>query len=212
LKIEKAHRDVSNILLQLLDEGSLTDSQGRKVDFKNTIICLTSNLGSDILQSSKYIAPDGVVTKEGRDLVMSGATSFFPPELINRLDTIQVFNKLTHQSILSIVSLRLGDVREWLKERRITLDVDDGAREWLARHGYSEEYGARAIARIIKTTVLNPLARKMLTGTIRDGDVVPIRVSSDGLTLSLADLHEPDAKKATTPSVPTHHNPAEEHY
>lgn len=162
-EIEKAHRDVSNILLQLLDEGSLTDSQGRKVDFKNTIICLTSNLGSDILQDSKYIGEDGAVTTEGRDLVASRAQAFFPPgtlsfhsilarnwiahdgclsiELINRLDSQLVFNKLNRESILKIVSLRLGDVAERLKERRITLDVDDAAKEWLAKHGYSDEYG-----------------------------------------------------------------------
>lgn len=144
---------------------------------------MTSNLGSDVLQDPQYTDKDGVVTSEGRDLVMSRATSFFAPgpsshhpkpphtdislELVNRLDSIQTFNKLSHTSILSIVSLRLADVTKRLADRRITLDVDTPAREWLAEHGYSAEYGARAIARVVQNSVLFPLAKKLLSGTIR---------------------------------------------
>ncbi|KAI0765609.1 P-loop containing nucleoside triphosphate hydrolase protein [Trametes elegans] len=192
-ELEKAHKDVAMILLQILDEGSITDSQGRKVDFKNTIICLTSNLGSDILAHVSASDPaTGVVTPEARDEVLERTAEYFPPELLNRLDSMLVFNKLSRQSILKVVDLRLGDVQERLRPRRITLDVDAGAREWLAQEGYSDVYGARAIARIVRTKVLFPLAQKLLKGTIRDGDVVQIRASADGKELEIKDNHQPD--------------------
>lgn len=166
-ELEKAHKDVAMILLQILDEGSITDSQGRKVDFKNTIICLTSNLGSDILAHKSASGADGVVTTEARDEVLQRTSEYFPPELLNRLDSTLVFNKLSKQSILKVVKLRLNDVAERLKSRRVTLDIDDTAQEWLAQQGYSEIYGARAIARVVRTKVLFPLAQKLLNGTIR---------------------------------------------
>lgn len=192
-EMEKAHKDVAMILLQILDEGVITDSQGRKVDFKNTIICLTSNLGSDILAHPSASDPEtGVVTPQARDEVVERTQEFFPPELLNRLDSIQVFNKLSKKSILSVVDLRLKDVAERLKARRITMDVDDAAKEWLAQHGYSDMYGARAIARIVRTDVLFPLAQKLLKGTIRDGDTVHITVKEDGNALDIKDNHEPD--------------------
>lgn len=134
---------------------------------QNTIICLTSNLGSDVLALSSSSDANGVVTDEARSLVMERTSEYFPPELLNRLDSIIVFNKLSRKSILDIVRLRLRDIAARLSERRITLDVDDGAKEWLAKKGYSEVYGARAIARIVRTDVLFPLAQKMLRGTIR---------------------------------------------
>ena len=156
------------ILLQLLDEGSITDSQGRKVDFKvgtllitpgilnvicaqNTIICITSNLGSDILAHPTSCDENGVVSKEARDLVLERTSEYFAPELLNRLDSILVFNKLSRESVLQVVSLRLKDVSDRLRDRRITMDVDDDAKEWLAKKGYSDIYGARAIARIVRT-------------------------------------------------------------
>ncbi|KAJ8585212.1 P-loop containing nucleoside triphosphate hydrolase protein [Rhizopogon salebrosus TDB-379] len=191
-ELEKAHKDVAMILLQILDEGSITDSQGRKVDFKNTIICLTSNLGSDILAHSSSCDKNGVVTQEAKDLVMERTTEYFPPELLNRLDSILVFNKLSRRSILDVVSLRLNDVASRLKDRRITLDVDAEARNWLAEKGYSEIYGARAIARVVRTEVLFPLAQKLLKGTIRNGDVVRVTVSGNG-TLDIRDNHPPDS-------------------
>jgi ATP-dependent Clp protease ATP-binding subunit ClpB len=166
-ELEKAHKDVAMILLQILDEGSLTDSQGRKVDFKNTIICLTSNLGSDILAHPTSTTPDGKITEEAQKLVLERTSEYFPPELLNRLDSMIVFNKLSRESILQVVSLRLKDVSERVKDKRITLDVDQRAREWLADQGYSDVYGARAIARVVRTKVLFPLAQKMLNGTIR---------------------------------------------
>ncbi|KAJ7056107.1 P-loop containing nucleoside triphosphate hydrolase protein [Mycena amicta] len=190
-ELEKAHKDVAMILLQILDEGSLTDSQGRKVDFKNTIICLTSNLGSNILADPTACDVDGVVTPEAKQQVLDVTSEYFPPELLNRLDTMLVFNKLSRASVLQIVGLRLNDVAARLSDRHITLDVDDGAREWLAQHGYSNLYGARAIARVVRTEVLFPLAQKLLRGTIREGDKVEIRVSPEQ-TLLIQENHPPD--------------------
>ncbi|KAJ3480716.1 hypothetical protein NLI96_g8154 [Meripilus lineatus] len=192
-ELEKAHKASWQFRDLILDEGTLTDSQGRKVDFKNTIICLTSNLGSDILAHASASDENGVVTAEARDQVLERTSEYFPPELLNRLDSMLVFNKLSKESILQVVSLRLNDVAERLKHRRITIDVDEPAREWLANAGYSDIYGARAIARVVRTKVLFPLAQKLLHGTIRDGDVVSIRVSGDGSNLNIQDNHSPDA-------------------
>jgi len=189
------------ILLQILDEGSVTDSQGRKVDFKNTIICLTSNLGSDLLAHSTSTTNDGVVTPEARDLVLQRTSEYFPPELLNRLDSIMVFNKLSRESILKVVSLRLNDISERVRDRRITLDVDQAAREWLASVGYSEVYGARAIARVVRTEVLFPLAQRLLNGTIRNGDVVEVRVSEDGKALNIKDNHPVDPELGASNSA-----------
>ncbi|KAJ7031873.1 P-loop containing nucleoside triphosphate hydrolase protein [Mycena alexandri] len=191
-ELEKAHKDVAMILLQILDEGNVTDSQGRKVDFKNTIICLTSNLGSDILAQPAACTEDGVVTPEARQQVLDLTSEYFPPELLNRLDTMLVFNKLSRESILQVVSLRLQDVADRLSGRRITLDVDKQAREWLAEHGHSTVYGARAIARVVRTDVLFPLAQKLLRGTIREGDIVEVRVSRDESALVIQENHPPD--------------------
>ncbi|KAL4061946.1 P-loop containing nucleoside triphosphate hydrolase protein [Scleroderma yunnanense] len=202
-ELEKAHKDVSMILLQILDEGSVTDSHGRKVDFKNTIICLTSNLGSDILALSSSSDANGVVTDAARSLVMERTSDYFPPELLNRLDSIIVFNKLSRKSILDIVKLRLRDIASRLAERRITLNVDAAAEEQLAKKGYSEVYGARAIARIVRTEVLFPLAQKMLRGTIRNGDVVHITAMNDG-GLHIQDNHPIDptfTEKQETSSI-----------
>ncbi|KAJ7698117.1 P-loop containing nucleoside triphosphate hydrolase protein [Mycena rosella] len=191
-ELEKAHKDVAMILLQILDEGSVTDSQGRKVDFKNTIICLTSNLGSNILAHPAATDEDGVVTAEARNQILDVTSEYFPPELINRLDTMLVFNKLSRQSILQVVGLRLHDVAARLSGRRITLDVDDAGRNWLAQHGYSNVYGARAIARVVRTDVLFPLAQKLLRGTIRDGDTVEVRVNADASALVIRENHPAD--------------------
>ncbi|EIW78756.1 P-loop containing nucleoside triphosphate hydrolase protein [Coniophora puteana RWD-64-598 SS2] len=197
-ELEKAHKDVAMILLQILDEGSVTDSQGRKVDFKNTIICLTSNLGSDILAHPTSCTADGVVTDEAKNLVMERTSEYFPPELLNRLDSILVFNKLSRRSILDVVALRLNDVAARLRDRRVTLDVDDQAREWLADHGYSNVYGARAIARVVRQEVLFPLAQKLLKGTIRDGDTVVVRVDAEKNVLDIRDNHPLDPDSATS--------------
>ncbi|KAI5987742.1 P-loop containing nucleoside triphosphate hydrolase protein [Pisolithus orientalis] len=202
-ELEKAHKDVSMILLQILDEGSLTDSQGRKVDFKNTIVCLTSNIGSDILAQSTSCDANGTVTDEAKALVMKRTSDYFPPELLNRLDSILVFNKLSPKSILDIVSLRLRDVASRLRDRRITLDVDDATKHWLAKKGYSEVYGARAIARVVRSDVLFPLAQKLLKGTIRNGDTVHIRAMEGHDNLQIQDNHpaDPSIAEKEEPSI-----------
>jgi ATP-dependent Clp protease ATP-binding subunit ClpB len=172
---------------------------------------LTSNLGSDILAHPSACNPEtGVINPEAKSEVLERTSEYFPPELLNRLDSMLVFNKLSRNSILKVVSLRLDDVSNRLKNRRITLDVDETAREWLAKHGYSETYGARAIARVVRTDLLFPLAQKLLKGTIRsvfsvcfldtvcsqgwkknrDGDVVKIRVAGD--VLDIQENHLPD--------------------
>ncbi|EJU03848.1 P-loop containing nucleoside triphosphate hydrolase protein [Dacryopinax primogenitus] len=188
-EIEKAHRDVSMILLQILDEGVLTDSQGRKVDFRNTIVMLTSNLGSHLLVNSPPVIPP-----ELKQEVLGEAAEFFPPELLNRLDSQIVFNKLGKPSVEQIIDMRLRDVEHRLVDRHIKLDIDDGARDWLLAKGFSETYGAREIARVVRKDVAFPLARKLLSGTIRDGDLVTIRASEDKRTLDIVDNHGPDEK------------------
>ncbi|KAG8768512.1 chaperone ATPase hsp78, partial [Serendipita sp. 397] len=188
-EIEKAHRDVIMILLQILDEGQLTDSHGRRVDFRNTIICLTSNLGSDILLEPSSTTPAGQVTPEAYEQVISRVAETFPPELINRLDSQIVFNKLSRESIVAVVGLRLNDVAERVKDRRITLEVSDSAKEWLADEGWSDIYGARAVARVVRTKLMFPLAKKLLAGTIRDGDVVNIHHQPGSNELTIQDNH-----------------------
>jgi ATP-dependent Clp protease ATP-binding subunit ClpB len=124
-------------------------------------------IGSDILAHPTSCDRNGVVTQEAKDQVLERTSEYFPPELLNRLDSIQVFNKLSRQSILEVVSLRLNDVSVRLAGRRITLDIDVAVRKWLAERGYSEIYGARSIARVVRSEVLFPLAQKLLQGTIR---------------------------------------------
>ncbi|WVN86314.1 uncharacterized protein L203_101477 [Cryptococcus depauperatus CBS 7841] len=194
-EIEKAHPDVANILLQILDEGSLTDGQGRNVNFKNTIICLTSNLGSEALYVPGACHPDGSITPATRTNVLSHVNRFFRPELINRLDELLIFNKLPPSVILDIVALRLRELQSRLDSRRITLDVDDDAKAWLAKKGYSEEYGARAINRVVRDQVISKVAKRLLEGDIKDGHVVKIILEGDELKMTSS----PD------PSIPHSH-------
>lgn len=166
-EIEKAHPDVANILLQILDEGSLTDGQGRQINFKNTIICLTSNLGSEALYEPGASNDDGTITTAAREEVLRAAGAYFKPELLNRLDELLVFNKLPPSAILDIVSLRLIEVQARLASRRITLDVSDDAKVWLANKGYSDLYGARAVQRVIRDKVVTRVAGHLLDGSIQ---------------------------------------------
>ncbi|KAI9436731.1 C-terminal, D2-small domain, of ClpB protein-domain-containing protein [Lactarius indigo] len=167
---------------------------------QNTIICLTSNIGSDILAHPSASDSSGAVTSEARTEVLERVKEEFPPELLNRLDSMLVFNRLTRESILRVVDLRLEDVAARLMQRRIKLDVDDAARGWLAQKGFSDIYGARAIARVVRTEVLFPLEQKLLVGTIRDGDTVEIRVGSDGAALHIRDNHIAD-ERGDSPAV-----------
>ncbi|OLL24389.1 Heat shock protein 78, mitochondrial [Neolecta irregularis DAH-3] len=177
-EFEKAHRDVSNVLLQVLDEGFLTDAQGRKVDFRSTIIILTSNLGSELLTGT-------IVSEEVKRQVVNVAENTYPPEFINRLDDIVVFNRLSVDNIRKIVELRLDEVQVRLSDRRITLDVDKTVKDWLATEGFSEIYGARSLNRVVLKKLLNPLADKLLAGHVRGNDRVRIQMSPEGTGLDI---------------------------
>lgn len=194
-EIEKAHPDVANILLQVLEEGTLTDGQGRQVNFKNTIIALTSNLGSEALYEPGAMNKDGSVSDSAKAAVLRDVGKFFKPELINRLDELVVFNKLPPSIILDIVNLRLKEVQSRLSGRRITLDVTEPAREWLAKKGYSDRYGARAVQRVVREQISNPLALKMLNSTVKDGEIVTVHLKNDKIELSSRpDPNQPEAE------------------
>ncbi len=165
-EVEKAHPDVFNLLLQVLDEGHLTDGKGRTVDFKNTFIILTSNL----------------ITGETAD-VMSTLKNFFKPEFLNRLDEILVFNALKKDDIRRIVDIQTALLQKRLDERHIKLVLDEKAKNWLSDNGYSPEFGARPLKRLLVQHLENPLAIKLLDGEVNDGDVVAISADSDGLII-----------------------------
>ncbi len=175
-EVEKAHPDVFNILLQVLDDGRLTDGQGHTVDFRNTIIVLTSNLGSDILAS----LPEGTPASAARDQVMEVVRKAFRPEFLNRLDEIILFNRLTRKDMAGIVEIQLKRLAKLLADRHITIAVDDKAKAWLANRGYDPVYGARPLKRVIQTYIQNPLATMILEGKIKEGDTVTISTSEDG--------------------------------
>jgi ATP-dependent Clp protease ATP-binding subunit ClpB len=173
-EVEKAHPDVFNVLLQVLDEGRLTDSQGRTADFRNTIIVLTSNLGANYIAS----LPDGESLDCVREEVMEAVRLAFRPEFLNRLDEMVLFNRLGRDRIRDIAKLQIARLQERLNERKITLHLDDAAYDWLANAGYDAVYGARPLKRVIQKHLENNLATQILSGAIKDGD--KIEVSSEG--------------------------------
>lgn len=179
-EVEKAHPDIFNILLQVLDDGRLTDSQGHTVDFKNTIIILTSNLGAEVLAKQK----EGADVNEVRPQVMEIIRSVFKPEFLNRLDEILLFRRLTRDDMGGIVQIQLKHLFARLAERHITLDLDDKALNWLADNGYEPMYGARPLKRLIQSELVNPLAMKILDGTVSDNSTARVRVENDALTIS----------------------------
>ena len=179
-EVEKAHEDVFNILLQVLDDGRLTDGQGRTVDFKNTIIVLTSNLGSDILAHQKEGEPTEMVQGE----VMSVVRQHFRPEFLNRLDEIVLFRRLQRADMASIVEIQLLGLRKLLAERKIGIDLDRGALDWLAAEGYDSTYGARPLRRVIQRSLQNPLAGLILEGAVKEGETVRVSAGSDGLVIN----------------------------
>jgi ATP-dependent Clp protease ATP-binding subunit ClpB len=176
-EIEKAHGDVFNVLLQVLDDGRLTDGQGRTVDFKNTVIILTSNLGGDLLASQ----PDGEDTGAVREGVMEIVRSRFRPEFLNRLDEVILFHRLGRAQMDKIVDIQVARLAKLLSDRKITVELDVKAKEWLADAGYDPVYGARPLKRTIQRHLQDPLAEHLLEGKIKDGDTV--KVSSDGTGL-----------------------------
>ena len=178
-EVEKAHEDVFNILLQVLDDGRLTDGQGRTVDFRNTIIVLTSNLGSDILASQR----DGEDVRMVEAQVMVRVRDHFRPEFLNRLDEIVLFRRLQRSDMESIVTIQLKHLEGLLADRNIHLELDDAARDWLSEAGYDPVYGARPLRRVIQRNLQNPLAGLILEGAVRDGDVVKVTASEAGLII-----------------------------
>ncbi|MBO7637336.1 MAG: AAA family ATPase, partial [Treponema sp.] len=175
-EVEKAHPDVFNILLQVLDDGRLTDGQGRVVDFKNTIIIMTSNLGSDlILEAEDNNQTDAVKTQI--DILLKKT---FRPEFLNRIDEIVMFNRLDKDNIRKIVSIQLEKVKSRLSDRRIMLDFEDSVMDLIADAGYDPSFGARPVKRAVQTLLENPLSMELLSGKIGDSSTVKIRAGSDG--------------------------------
>ena len=179
-EVEKAHHDVFNVLLQVLDDGRLTDSHGRTVDFKNTLIVLTSNLGSEYLAS---LGP-GQSVNEVREQVMAVVRASFRPEFLNRLDEIILFERLSREHMKGIVEIQLKRLEALLAERKIALDITDAAKRWLAEAGYDPVYGARPLKRTIQRSLQDPLARMILEGRIGDGDRVSVDAGESGLLIN----------------------------
>ncbi|MGR3724116.1 ATP-dependent chaperone ClpB [Abyssibius alkaniclasticus] len=190
-EVEKAHPDVFNVLLQVLDDGRLTDGQGRVVDFKNTLIILTSNLGSQALSHLE----DGADTDTARAQVMEAVKAHFRPEFLNRLDEIVLFERLSRANMGGIVDIQLAHLAKRLEGRKIVLELDDDARTWLANQGYDPVYGARPLKRVIQRALQNPLAELMLGGKLLDGTSVPVSAGPDGLIIA---GYAPAEKKPAT--------------
>ncbi len=178
-EVEKAHPDVFNVLLQVLDDGRLTDGQGRTVDFKNTLIILTSNLGSSHLAALK----DGEPAESVREQVMEEVRRAFRPEFLNRLDEILLFNRLSRAHMTDIVEVQMQKLLKLLADRKIELKLDVKAMQWLANRGYDPVYGARPLKRVIQRSLQNPLATQLLEGKIHDGDTVEVGVENGELTV-----------------------------
>jgi ATP-dependent Clp protease ATP-binding subunit ClpB len=183
-EVEKAHPDVFNVLLQVLDDGRLTDGQGRTVDFKNTVIILTSNLGTELMNG-----PDSA---EVRAEVMAAVRAHFRPEFLNRLDEIILFHRLSRANMDKIVDIQIGRLDKLLADRKIAITLDAKAREWLGNAGYDTVYGARPLKRVIQRRLQDPLAELILEGKIGDGSVVQVSVGHSGLTLNGQEFATPD--------------------
>ncbi|MEC8016250.1 MAG: ATP-dependent chaperone ClpB [Pseudomonadota bacterium] len=178
-EVEKAHPDVFNVLLQVLDDGVLTDGQGRTVDFKQTLIILTSNLGAQALSQ----LPDGADAADAKRDVMDAVRAHFRPEFLNRLDETIIFDRLGRKDMDGIVELQLARLEKRLVGRKIALQLEDGAKTWLADEGYDPVFGARPLKRVIQRALQNPLAEMLLAGDIRDGDTVPVSAGAEGLII-----------------------------
>jgi ATP-dependent Clp protease ATP-binding subunit ClpB len=179
-EIEKAHPDVFNVLLQVLDDGRLTDGQGRTVDFTNTLVVMTSNLGSDVMAADAGSSDVEML----REQVMAVVRRHFRPEFLNRLDEILLFHRLSREEMATIVTIQLRHLEKLLADRKITLDVDGGARDWLAEAGFDPAYGARPLKRVIQRYLQNPLATMLLDGTIVEGETVRVSGTKDGLRIN----------------------------
>jgi ATP-dependent Clp protease ATP-binding subunit ClpB len=179
-EVEKANHEVFNVMLQVLDDGRLTDGQGHTVDFRNTLIVMTSNLGSDVLAAQS----DGAAPEEVRDDVMEIVRAAFRPEFLNRLDEILLFHRLSQEQMGAIVDIQVARLMHRLEERDIVLDVDDAAAEWLGRQGYDPVYGARPLKRVIQRQLENVLATMVLNGDVLDGSNAKVSIDGDGLSIN----------------------------
>jgi ATP-dependent Clp protease ATP-binding subunit ClpB len=179
-EIEKAHPDVFNVLLQVLDDGRLTDGQGHTVDFRNTLIVMTSNLGSEFLVNQ----PEGQDTDAVKDQVMAVVRAAFRPEFLNRVDEIILFHRLKKAEMGRIVDIQMTRLQKLLDDRKITIKLDPKARDWLAEKGWDPAYGARPLKRVIQKSVQDPLAEMILAGKIKDGEKVSISGDKLGLTFN----------------------------
>ena len=184
-EVEKAHPDVFNVLLQVLDDGRLTDGQGRTIDFRNTLIIMTSNLGSEFLASQN----EGDDVEAVRPFVMEAVRGHFRPEFLNRIDEIILFHRLGRDQMGGIVRIQLARFEKLLADRRMAIDIDDAALAWLAARGYDPVYGARPLKRVIQKDLVDPIARKLLAGEIEDGGVIAVSAGQDGLEIGKARVH-----------------------
>jgi ATP-dependent Clp protease ATP-binding subunit ClpB len=184
-EVEKAHPDVFNILLQVLDDGRLTDGQGRVVDFRNTLIILTSNMGAEHIAA----LPDGAEVESVRDQVMGVVRSNFRPEFLNRLDEIILFRRLGRENMASIVRIQLERVERLLADRRMAIALDASAEAWLAERGYDPVYGARPLKRVIQKELVDPIARRLLEGEFADGEVISVSAGEGKLQIGKAQRH-----------------------
>jgi len=186
-ELEKAHRDVANVLLQVLDEGFIHDSKGRKIDFRNTIIVMTSNLGAGLLADQHK--DNMIILKEK---ILEVVRNHFSPEFTNRIDELVIFNRLSQNNITGIVDVRLKEIEERLADRRIVLQVSQAAKNWLGEHGYEPIFGARPLNRLIQQRVLNPLARLIIDGGVRNGEVANVDLDANG-HIEIKRNHESEA-------------------
>lgn len=182
-EFEKAHRNISALLLQVLDEGFLTDSQGHKVDFRNTLIVLTSNLGADLLLREPEHSPSNgcgdYISPKTKNEVMEIVRSSFAPEFLNRIDEFIVFQRLSREALRDIVDIRLSELQTRLNDRRITLDVGNDVRDWLASNSYDTRYGARPLNRLVTKSIGNALADQIIRGQLRNGQEAKILITND---------------------------------
>ena len=192
-EIEKAHPEVFNTLLQVLDDGRLTDGQGHTVDFKNTVIIMTSNVGAELIKrkmsvgfaaQTKEAKTDAQAYDAMKEKVMNEVKKTFRPEFLNRMDDIIVFHELTAEHLRKIVDLMINDLENRLAERKLGLEVTDAAKSWLAKAGFDPVYGARPLRRAVERYVENPLSSRILKGEFKEGDTVIVDMVDDGLTFT----------------------------
>ena len=180
-EVEKAHTDVFNVLLQLLDDGRLTDGQGRTVDFRNAIVIMTSNLGASIFQDPTSSPA------EREEKVLADVRAHFRPEFVNRIDEVVVFDALSRADIERIVEIQMQGLRRRLAERKLRVELTDDARTYLANAGYDPHFGARPLKRLIQRQIQDPLALLLLSGEVKEGDTVVVEAGGDGLALRVAE-------------------------